>query len=205
MKKLVTLTTTVALMSLSSLYAQDIYLTPTQKGHQVSKHLYGIFFEEINHAGEGGLYAELVRNRNFEEHVLPSGMTLKDGYAVAPHSFNYEHGGYRDWKIKWDTDSLKTDGWNISQNTEWEVTSENQLDPATPHAMRLYIKKAGAILENQGYWGMRIIEKEKYNLRFYVNPQDYTGKIKAKIVSQKGKVLAAQTFNVEKKKSMARI
>lgn len=47
------------------------------------------FFEEINHGGDGGLYAELVRNRNFEEHVLPRGMVLKDGYACAPHSRNY--------------------------------------------------------------------------------------------------------------------
>ncbi len=28
--------------------------------------LYGIFFEDINHAADGGLYAELVRNRSFE-------------------------------------------------------------------------------------------------------------------------------------------
>jgi len=27
--------------------------------------MWGLFFEEINHAGEGGLYAELIRNRNF--------------------------------------------------------------------------------------------------------------------------------------------
>ena len=40
-------------------------------------------------------------------------MTYKDGFAVAPHSLNYEHGGYRDWKIKWDTDSLKMDGWKV--------------------------------------------------------------------------------------------
>ena len=28
--------------------------------------LYGIFFEDINHAADGGLYAEMVRNRSFE-------------------------------------------------------------------------------------------------------------------------------------------
>jgi len=33
----------------------------------VSPHLYGIFFEEINWAGDGGLYAEMVRNRGFTE------------------------------------------------------------------------------------------------------------------------------------------
>ena len=26
--------------------------------------LYGVFFEDINHAADGGLYAELVRNRS---------------------------------------------------------------------------------------------------------------------------------------------
>lgn len=36
-------------------------------GAQVSPRLYGIFFEEINHAGDGGLYAELVQNRSFED------------------------------------------------------------------------------------------------------------------------------------------
>ena len=36
-------------------------------GAPVSPRLYGIFFEEINHAGDGGLYAELVQNRSFED------------------------------------------------------------------------------------------------------------------------------------------
>ncbi len=38
-------------------------------GATVSPRLYGIFFEEINHAGDGGLYAELVQNRSFEDDV----------------------------------------------------------------------------------------------------------------------------------------
>lgn len=34
---------------------------------EVSKDLYGIFFEEINCAGDGGIYPELIRNRSFED------------------------------------------------------------------------------------------------------------------------------------------
>lgn len=30
---------------------------------------YGIFYEEINHGGDGGLYAELIRNRSFEDNA----------------------------------------------------------------------------------------------------------------------------------------
>ncbi|MFW5961811.1 MAG: alpha-L-arabinofuranosidase C-terminal domain-containing protein [bacterium] len=35
-------------------------------GPEISSDLYGIFFEDINHAVDGGLYAELVYNRAFE-------------------------------------------------------------------------------------------------------------------------------------------
>lgn len=35
----------------------------SQKGADVDKSMYGLFFEEINHAGDGGLYAELIQNR----------------------------------------------------------------------------------------------------------------------------------------------
>ena len=39
----------------------------TRRGPLTSPYQYGLFFEEINHAGEGGLYAELVKNRSFED------------------------------------------------------------------------------------------------------------------------------------------
>lgn len=44
-----------------------INLDAGRRGAAISPLHYGIFFEEINHAGEGGLYAELIRNRSFEE------------------------------------------------------------------------------------------------------------------------------------------
>lgn len=37
-----------------------------RKGPEISPLLYGAFFEDINCAADGGLYAELVRNRSFE-------------------------------------------------------------------------------------------------------------------------------------------
>ena len=41
--------------------------------------LYGIFMEELSHAFDGGIYAELIQNRGFEEGVLPPGMKLVKG------------------------------------------------------------------------------------------------------------------------------
>lgn len=41
-------------------------VNPSAKKHQISDTMYGVFFEDINFAADGGLYAELIRNRSFE-------------------------------------------------------------------------------------------------------------------------------------------
>jgi hypothetical protein len=40
-------------------------------GHAISPTLYGIFFEDINCSADGGIYAEMVRNRSFEDSDKP--------------------------------------------------------------------------------------------------------------------------------------
>src|ERR1035437_3372102 len=35
-------------------------------GSPIQKTMYGIFFEDINYGADGGLYAELIKNRSFE-------------------------------------------------------------------------------------------------------------------------------------------
>ena len=54
----------------------QITVQADQPGVEISSNLFGIFFEEINHAGDGGLYAELVRNRSFEELTATNGWTV---------------------------------------------------------------------------------------------------------------------------------
>ena len=39
-----------------------------QPAHSVSPTLYGLMTEEINYSYDGGLYAEMVRNRTFQDH-----------------------------------------------------------------------------------------------------------------------------------------
>lgn len=57
-----------ALLGASSVMAQDYTLKvkATKPGAPVQSTMYGIFFEDINFAADGGLYAELVKNRSFE-------------------------------------------------------------------------------------------------------------------------------------------
>ena len=49
------------LCSWDSNLKEQIIINVQDKGNAVSPFMYGIFFEEINHAGDGGLYAELIQ------------------------------------------------------------------------------------------------------------------------------------------------
>lgn len=51
----------------------SINIKTKQKLTDVSDSLYGLFFEDINRAGDGGLYAELLRNRAFDDGIIPEG------------------------------------------------------------------------------------------------------------------------------------
>src|SRR5687767_5059525 len=63
-------------------------------GVRISPALYGIFFEEINCAGDGGIYAELVRNRSFEDSENPDHWSLLlEGNAQARMEVASHEGG----------------------------------------------------------------------------------------------------------------
>lgn len=47
--------------------SKSITIDPNKTTITTSPLLYGIFFEEINRAGEGGIYAEMIQNRSFED------------------------------------------------------------------------------------------------------------------------------------------
>lgn len=53
------------------------------RGAKIGPLHYGIFYEEINNAGDGGLYAELIRNRSFEANGLEFWTPLDGAEAVA--------------------------------------------------------------------------------------------------------------------------
>ena len=60
----------LVLMLLPVLSAGETLTIGTQAVHPVSPTLYGLFLEDINCAVDGGLYAELLRNRSFENQNL---------------------------------------------------------------------------------------------------------------------------------------
>lgn len=64
----------------------------------VAEDLYGLFFEDINRSGDGGLYPEMLRNRSFEDSLTPGGCRVEgDGTIFKnrggwPGAFNHGEG-----------------------------------------------------------------------------------------------------------------
>lgn len=169
--------------------------------------LHGIFFEEISHAGDGGLYAELIQNRGFEESRIPPGTTLKDGFIVPaerPHYMMQPKAS--DWKMPW---TLKNDwpAWSAETNgtaeMQLQITKEFPLTDASPNALRVKIKKRNATdktsLINDGYWGIKAEKNETYLLSFYARSQNlYKGSITVSLRSPEGELLGKYRFPVLK-------
>jgi len=96
------------LMTAAGLSAQDNVITvqTAKPGAPVQPTMYGIFFEDINFAADGGLYAELVKNRSFEftpDHLLGwqafGKVEIKnDGpFDKNPHYARLRSTGHGDW------------------------------------------------------------------------------------------------------------
>ena len=46
--------------------AHNMVVQTNKLGAEIQPTMYGLFFEDINYGADGGLYAELIKNRSFE-------------------------------------------------------------------------------------------------------------------------------------------
>ncbi|EPS25343.1 putative alpha-L-arabinofuranosidase [Penicillium oxalicum 114-2] len=68
--------------------AASVNITVGSKGNTTSSLQYGIMFEEINHSGDGGLYAELIRNRAFQNKSLEAYTPVNEASLSVTQSSN---------------------------------------------------------------------------------------------------------------------
>lgn len=129
--------TSIILMSICSLQAAELRVDLSQAGKKVSPNLFGLFLEEINHAGDGGLYAELIRNGSFAE------ATTLDAWAAV-------RTGASRVNLYFDTsmplNSVKARSLRI------EINSPGG-------------ERAG--VSNEGYWGIAARQGESYEFSMY--------------------------------------
>jgi alpha-N-arabinofuranosidase len=108
--------------------------------HAVSPTFYGLMTEEINYSYDGGLYAEMVRNRTFEDH----------GWAGVGR-WNIEHAGNSVASMAVDPADGPSEALEISL-----AITVKQASPQNPAGVR-----------NEGYWGMAVRPDTTYKGSFY--------------------------------------
>jgi len=171
--KIISLITALTLFLSTPLFAEnillDIDLTPTAK---IQPTMYGIFFEDINFAADGGLYGELVKNRSFEFAQPMMGWMQPD---TDPYSAN-ENSGIA----------------NII-NFEKNKTNKNIL------RVTVFNDKKYSLV-NEGFRGIGIRKGETYRFSFYAtNPDGGIKRVIAQLVDANGKVVADTAISTASK------
>lgn len=132
-----------------------------KKGVDIQDTMWGLFFEDISRAADGGLYAEEVYNRSFENLRANSGFG-SDAFSEEP--------GYA-WSSSNGTMNYKTD----------EPINENN---------RHYLEFTGTSFENDGYDGFYVTKDMTYNLSFYAKSDSYKGGVTVTVKDKDGAVCA---------------
>ncbi|KAH9738663.1 alpha-L-arabinofuranosidase 1 [Citrus sinensis] len=123
-------------------------LVDASQGRLIPETLFGIFFEEINHAGAGGLWAELVSNRGFEA-----------GGQNIPSNID-------PWAIIGNDSSLivSTDRSSCFERNKVALRMEVLCDSQGTNICPV----GGVGVYNPGYWGMGIKQGKTYKVVFYI-------------------------------------
>ena len=170
-----------------------IRINMAHPGYEFSPDMYGIFFEDINHASDGGLYAELIRNRDFEINRVPEYMRwLNDSTIVNRQGWKEKYvrpGDLHSWSL------IQEGGATAGMYLE----KEHPLNRNNFQSMRFVIDKLGngrAAVANSGYWGIAVKKGANYLLSLYARGDNqFTGTLTATLESSAGKVYASQQIS----------
>ena len=139
---------------------------------EISDLLMGIFFEDINYSADGGLYAELIQNRDFE--YEPS-----------------DREGDKNWNS---THSWKLEG----ENATFTISTSDPIHPNNPHYAVLKTNQPGAALTNTGFDGIALKAGEKYDFSLFARIPEgsKSGKLLVRLVDADGTVQGETTVTV---------
>ncbi|MEP7232315.1 MAG: alpha-L-arabinofuranosidase C-terminal domain-containing protein [Ginsengibacter sp.] len=131
----------------------NLTLDLTKPGATVSPMLYGLMTEEINHSYDGGLYAELIRNRIFKD-----SKTTAEGWSLVKDNSSAE----AEMKLIGAEEHVAND------------ERRNAINSALTACLRLTVEKAGGKVgvANDGYWGIPVTPSTTYKASFYMKGTD---------------------------------
>ena len=170
--------TAAVLLLASSLDSAAQPMKAPKGGKAISDELLGIFFEDISHAADGGLCAELLQNGSFEYNP-----TERDGWGPGTA-----------WRFARPGHSLG----------RMEPRMDQPLHPNNPTYMRLYVERVGHYydfdgwtgvgMENAGFDGITVKAGQKYDFSAFLrNVEGDSKEVRIALVKPQGNVCLAET------------
>lgn len=143
-----------------------------EKSKAISNLLMGIFFEDINYSADGGLYAELIQNRDFE-------------YAPSDREGDKNWNSTHSWSLKGD-------------KATFTIDTVAPIHPNNSHYAMLKVERPGAALTNSGFDGIALKAGDKYNFSVFarVPESSKSNKLLIRLVDADGKVQGESTVSV---------
>ncbi len=139
----------------------------TQRGATINPTQFGAFLEEINHSADGGLYAELIRNRDLKES------------SSTP--------------VAWS--AIGAPGAGISLDSTDPLTSANPVSLKLTVPQNAGPGRVG--VANSGYWGVPVKPSTSYQVSFYGRSSTASpGPLTVDLESDSGQVWATATPTV---------
>lgn len=112
------------------------------QGRPMPNTLFGIFYEEINHAGSGGIWAQLVNNSGFEAAGTRTPSNIFPWTIIGTES-----------SVK-----LQTELSSCFERNKVALRMDVLCDKCPPD---------GVGVSNPGFWGMNIVQGKKYKVVFF--------------------------------------
>jgi alpha-L-arabinofuranosidase len=140
----------------------------------VASAMWGIFFEDINLGADGGIYAELIKNRSFEFTKPLMG-----------------------WSIKRTKSAVNANPLDNFIQTNFIVINRQEEKSANPRFLRVSINKNlkdSTGLQNEGFRGMGIKKGLQYNFSVLYKQTAKNIKLHLELVSEKGETIGTGVF-----------
>ncbi|TWU35859.1 alpha-L-arabinofuranosidase C-terminal domain-containing protein [Novipirellula artificiosorum] len=140
---------------------------------ELSESLYGLFYEDINYAADGGLYAELVQNRSFEYYPVQGRNNRRDSFRPLYAWDKVETGGGQcDLSVE-HSESLNTHNTNYVQ-------------------IRIQKPGDGVGIANRGFDGIYVVEGDRYDFSFYAKrTRDFDSPVTISLESESAPIAKA--------------
>lgn len=152
----------------------SITVRTAQPRMNVDPGLYGIFLEDINRAVDGGLYPELLRDRTFEDSILPPECTAIQGNGREQYAFVTESGwrdefnggeGLSKWVRENGIPDTPIPAWYAERAT-MRLDPEHTLNRNRQVSLDIRFDEGG-VVRNIGFNGVPQKAGEQYHLYFF--------------------------------------